>query len=222
MGNAGRRLSRAPGSCVLALVVVSLMATSADAAAKRRRPPAKPAPAPAAPVDPHATERAQITAWRERLLSSTFVPERSLAILADGTAPRFGQKACDQQALPATVALEIRPKAGKGRPGEDHRMIGYRGDSGAWCMAAGVGVITFADGSRWLGQVSTVGDGGGGRNFLPRPDGLGEMIAQDGARTPQTVAARADILWGFDVRETLPPPPLSPPAAPRAAAPPWR
>lgn len=121
--------------------------------------------------------------------------------------PSFGQKACDKEAAPATVALEIKPKAGKGRPGEDHRMIGYRGDSGAWCMAAGVGVITFADGSRWLGQVSTVGDGGGGRNFLPRPDGLGEMIAQDGARTPQKVAARADILWGFDVREALPPPP---------------
>ena len=105
-------------------------------------------------------------------------------------------------------------------------MIGYRGESGAWCMAAGVGVITFADGSRWLGQVSTAGDAGGRRNFLPRPDGLGEMIAQDGIRTPQKVAARADILWGFDVREALPPPPgavpalaaSAPPAPPRPVA----
>ncbi|MES2725070.1 MAG: hypothetical protein V4656_18105, partial [Pseudomonadota bacterium] len=55
-------------------------------------------------------------------------------------------------------------------------------------------------------------------NFLPRPDGLGEMIAQDGARTPQKVAARADILWGFDVREALPPPP--PGAISLAATPP--
>ncbi len=220
MGNASGRLSARRGLFVLALAAFSIMAASADAATKRRRPPAKPTPAPAAPIDPHATDRAQIAAWRDRLLSSTFVPERSLAILADGTLPRFGQKACDKEAAPATVALEIKPKAGKGRPGEDHRMIGYRGDSGAWCMAAGVGVITFADGSRWLGQVSTVGDGGGGRNFLPRPDGLGEMIAQDGARTPQKVAARADILWGFDMREALPPPP--PGAAPilLAAAPP--
>ena len=218
MGNAGGRLSGRLGILVLGLAAFSIMASSADAAAKRRRPPAKPAPAPAAPIDPYATDRAQIAAWRDRLLSSTFVPERTLAILADGTLPRFGQKACEREAAPATVALEIKPKAGKGRPGEDHRMIGYRGDSGAWCMAAGVGVITFADGSRWLGQVSTAGDGGGGRNFLPRPDGLGEMIAQDGARTPQKVAARADILWGFDVREALPPPP--PGAVSLAATPP--
>ncbi|MDP3866762.1 hypothetical protein [Phenylobacterium sp.] len=229
MGNAGERLSGRRGLFVLGLAAFSIVATSADAAAKRRRPPAKPTPAPAAPIDPHATERAQIAAWRDRLLSSTFAPERTLAILADGTMPRFGQKACDKEAAPATVALEIKPKAGKGRPGEDHRMIGYRGDSGAWCMAAGVGVITFADGSRWLGQVSTVGDGGGVRNFLPRPDGLGELIAQDGARTPQKVAARADILWGFDVREALPPPapgaiPISlaatPPASTAIAKPP--
>lgn len=216
MRHAGERLSATPRLLVLALLACSIIATPADAAAKRRRPAAKPTPATAAPVDPYATERAQIAAWRDRLLSSDFVPERSLAILADGTTPRFGQKACDKAAAPATVALEIKPKAGKGRPGEDHRMIGYRGESGAWCMAAGVGVITFADGSRWLGQVSTVGDEGGGRNFLPRPDGLGEMIAQDGARTPQKVAARADILWGFDVREALPPPP--PGAAPVSLA----
>ena len=228
MANAGGRLSGRLGIFVLGLAAFSITATSADAAAKRRRPAAKPTPAPA-PVDPYATERAQIAAWRDRLLSSTFAPERTLAILADGTMPRFGQKACDKEAAPATVALEIKPKAGKGRPGEDHRMIGYRGDSGAWCMAAGVGVITFADGSRWLGQVSTVGDGGGGRNFLPRPDGLGEMIAQDGARTPQKVAARADILWGFDQREALPPPPpgavpvslaATPPASKAIAKPP--
>ncbi|MBR7619182.1 hypothetical protein JKL49_07245 [Phenylobacterium sp. 20VBR1] len=188
-------------------MALSLAATSAESAAKRRRPPAKAVPAPAAPVDSYAAERAEIAAWRDRLLSSGFAPERTLVILADGTMPRFGQKACDKDAAPATVALEIRPKGGKGRPGEDHRMIGYRGESGAWCMAAGVGVITFADGSRWLGQVSTAGAAGGGRNFLPRPDGLGEMIAQDGIRTPQKVAARADILWGFDVREALPPAP---------------
>ncbi|MFD3263555.1 hypothetical protein [Phenylobacterium ferrooxidans] len=220
MRKAGERLSGRQGTFVLGLAAFSIMATSADAAAKRRRPPAKPTPAPAAPIDPHATERAQIAAWRDRLLSSTFVPERTLAILGDGTMPRFGQKACDKEAAPATVALEIKPKAGKGRPGEDHRMIGYRGDSGAWCMAAGVGVITFADGSRWLGQVSTVGDGGVGRNFLPRPDGLGEMIAQDGSRSPQKVAARADIPWGFDVREALPPPPAGAVPISLAATPP--
>lgn len=222
MRHAGERLSATPGLLVLALLAFSIIATPADAAAKRWRPPAKPTPATAAPVDPYATERAQIAAWRDRLLSSDFVPERSLTILADGTTPRFGQKACDKAAAPATVALEIKPKAGKGRPGEDHRMIGYRGESGGWCMAAGVGVITFADGSRWLGQVSTLGDDGGGRNFLPRPDGLGEMIAQDGARTPQKVAARADILWGFDLREALPPPgavPVSLAAAPAASKP---
>ncbi|WP_340645564.1 hypothetical protein, partial [Phenylobacterium sp.] len=94
-------------------------------------------------MDPHAAEHAQISAWRDRLLSSSFAPERTLAILADGTMPRFGQRGCDKEAPVATVALEIRPKAKKGRPGEDHKMIGYRGDSGAWCMAAGVGVITF-------------------------------------------------------------------------------
>lgn len=192
---------------VLGLAVLSLAATSAESAAKRRRPAAKAVPAPAAPVDPHAADRAQIAAWRDRLLSSDFTPERTLVILADGTMPRFGQKACDKAAPPATVALEIRPKGGKRRPGEDHRMIGYRGESGAWCMADGVGVITFADGSRWLGQVSTAGDAVGARNFLPRPDGLGETIAQDGTRTAQKLAARADILWGFDVRETLPPAP---------------
>nr|QQZ51526.1 hypothetical protein JKL49_11350 [Phenylobacterium glaciei] len=116
-------------------------------------------------MDSYAAERAEIAAWRDRLLSSGFAPERTLVILADGTMPRFGQKACDKDAAPATVALEIRPKGGKA-PREDHRMIGYRGESGAWCMAAGVGVITFADGSRWLGQVSRAPPAG---TQLPAP-----------------------------------------------------
>ena len=131
--------------------------------------------------------------------------------MADGSVAGALQKGCDKDTAAATVALEIRPKRGKGRPGENHNMIGYRGDSGAWCMAAGVGIITFADGSRWLGQVSTSGESPAGRNFLPRPDGLGEMIAADGAREARKVVARADILWGYDLLETLP-------AAPGGAA----
>jgi hypothetical protein len=169
-------------------------------------------------VDPYAGDRAKIAEWRARLLNATFTPERSLTIMSDGSAAGALQKGCDKDTPSGTVALEVRAKRGKGRPGENHSIIGYRGDSGAWCMAAGVGIITFADGSRWLGQVSTLGEGPTGRNFLPRPDGLGEMIAADGAREARKVVARADILWGYDLLETLPPAPggalaSAPPAA---------
>lgn len=201
------------------LIVGVLGAGDAEAAARRRAPPkavAAPPPPPPPPVDPHAGDRAQIAEWRARLLSSSFAPERSLAIMADGSSAGALQKGCDKDTPAATVALEVRPKRGKGRPGENHNVIGYRGDSGAWCMASGVGIITFADGSRWLGQVSTQGESATGRNFLPRPDGLGEMIAADGTREARKVVARADILWGYDLLETLPAAPGGAAAAPPA------
>lgn len=199
---------------VLGVMAVVAVPHDADAAQRRKAAPKAPvvvAPPPP-PVDPYAADRAKISEWRARLLSSSFTPDRSLAIMADGSSAGALQKGCDKDTPAGTVALEVRAKRGKGRPGENHSIIGYRGDSGPWCMASGVGIITFADGARWLGQVSTQGEGPTGRNFLPRPDGLGEMIAADGAREARKVVARADILWGYDLIETLP-------AAPGGAAP---
>jgi hypothetical protein len=191
---------------VLGVMAVFAVPHDADAAPRRKAAPKAPvavAPPPP-PVDPYAPDRAKINEWRTRLLSSSFTPDRNLAIMSDGSSAGALQKGCDKDTPAGTVALEVRAKRGKGRPGENHSIIGYRGDSGAWCMASGVGIITFADGARWLGQVSTQGEGPTGRNFLPRPDGLGEMIAADGGREARKVVARADILWGYDLIEALP------------------
>ncbi len=217
MARFAKRAAKVTAPLSLAAIgVLALVAAPHDADAAQRRRAAPKAPAivapPPPPVDPYAADRAKISEWRARLLSSSFTPDRSLAIMADGSSAGALQKGCDKETPAGTVALEVRAKRGKGRPGENHSIIGYRGESGAWCMASGVGIITFADGARWLGQVSTQGEGPTGRNFLPRPDGLGEVIAADGAREARKVVARADILWGYDLIETLP-------AAPGGTAP---
>ena len=66
------------------------------------------------------------------------------------------QKGCDKDTPAGTVALEVRAKRGKGRPGENHNIIGYRGDSGAPCTPPRSGIRRAAPSTSGRHAIGTL------------------------------------------------------------------
>lgn len=89
------------------------------------------------------------------------------------------------------------------RPGAsgDSSIAAYRGNAGIDCNPKGIGLITYADGSQWLGEVDAWRKLIPSR-MLPVPSGLGEFRAADGSVTVGHAQAR-DNSWDWDFRQVV-------------------
>ena len=76
-----------------------------------------------------------------------------------------------------------------------------RGNAGIDCNPKGIGLITYADGSQWLGEVDAWRKLIPSR-MLPVPSGLGEFRAADGSVTVGHAQAR-DNSWYWDFRQVV-------------------
>lgn len=135
-------------------------------------------------------EELQIRQWRETYELAAWTPVAHTRLKHNGNRASLTTVQCGALAG-GTVGMTVERKAGS-----KHPVSGYRGQSGAYCAPRGIGIIEFADGGRWLGEVTN--------RFnlltnylLPYPDGLGELRKADG--TSQILRVRApdkgDYRW---------------------------
>jgi hypothetical protein len=78
----------------------------------------------------------------------------------------------------------------------------YRGNAGIDCDAKGVGLITFADGATWMGEVSSVKKPIP-RSILPVPKGFGVHRAANGTITVGQAAPNDTDTWGWAFTQVM-------------------
>ncbi|WP_269715474.1 energy transducer TonB family protein [Caulobacter sp. NIBR2454] len=140
-------------------------------------------------------EELQIRQWRETYEQTAWTPEANAVLDAKGN--RAGINfSCTAFSGNSVGIVVKRSKKSK------HPVSAYRGQSGAYCAPKGVGLIEFADGGRWLGEISN--------HFslwklysLPYPDGLGELRKADGSSQILRVKANEKDPYGWQVVQVV-------------------
>jgi hypothetical protein len=122
----------------------------------------------AAPDLPRTPQLDQVMGWRADLLTQGWEADKTVKVDAQGERGAFGKLGCLVGSEPRT---EIQVEGGAA---SRHGVLSYRGPSEK-CEPKGVGVIQYADGSRWLGQIGNVGG-------IAVPNGIGELTHPDGVR----------------------------------------
>lgn len=181
------------------------------------RPPAA-TPAVQVATQPLATrfvtgeDKARVAALQSKFAIG-WTPSRVVEVNALGTLPAgaFNTK-CNKLVTTAIEPTLLTYKAGKdgAYPGG---VLRYAGE-GSRCRPTAAGVIQYADGSQWIGGVTSVD----AAPMLPVPDGLGEFRIAEGVTKLLTARATAG---GWEAAEVLvePPPTPTKPATIKRTAP---
>lgn len=149
-----------------------------------------------APALAQSVEELQIRAWRETWELPAWTPAANTRLKDNGNRASLATVQCGALAGP-TVGMIVERKANSKNP-----VSAYRGQSGAYCAPKGVGLIEFADGSRWLGEVTN-------RfnlltnHLLPYPAGMGELRKTDGSSQILRVKDRGKGPYGWDVLQVV-------------------
>lgn len=149
-----------------------------------------------APALAQSVEELQIRAWRETWELPAWTPAAHTRLKDNGNRASLATVQCGALAGP-TVGMVVERKASSKNP-----VSAYRGQSGAYCAPRGVGLITFADGSQWLGEVTN-------RfnlltnHLLPYPTGLGELRQADGSSQILRIQDRGKGPYGWEVLQVV-------------------
>lgn len=181
---------------------------------------AAPPPAPSAPRPSAAQIAAQplqaviITdqhkadlAARKGQFAIGWTPSRVVEINGKGNFPAgsFNTK-CNKlvSAAPEPTLLTYKASEGGQSPSG---IVRYAGE-GSRCRPQTAGVIQYADGTQWIGGVTSLDT----TPFLPQPDGLGEFKFAEGVSKILRARKTADgASWEIAEELVEPPPPPSPP-----------
>lgn len=143
-----------------------------------------------------SVEELQIRAWRETYENAAWAPNASARLKSNGDRAGLVNTQCTAFAA-GSVSMMVERKANSKNP-----VSAYRGQSGAYCAPKGVGLIEFADGGRWLGEVTN-------RfnlltnHLLPYPNGLGELRKADGSSQILRVKDKDNGAYGWEVLQVV-------------------
>ncbi|HQR88725.1 MAG TPA: hypothetical protein PLH31_05545, partial [Caulobacter sp.] len=142
-----------------------------------------------------SVEDLQIRAWRETYETGAWRPEANSVLNANGN--RYGVNLGCTAFSGKSVGIVIE-RSQKSR----HPVSAYRGQAGPYCAPRGVGLIEFADGSRWLGEVANRFNHWN-LHSLPYPNGLGELRKADGSSQILRVKDKDKGPYGWDVVQVV-------------------
>lgn len=149
-----------------------------------------------APSLAQSLEELQIRQWRETYEQAAWTPAANTRLKDNGNRASLATLQCSALAGPS-VGMVVERKANSKNP-----VSAYRGQSGAYCAPKGVGLIEFADGSRWLGEVTN-------RfnlltnHLLPYPTGMGELRKADGSSQILRIKAAEKGAYGWEVLQVV-------------------
>ena len=147
-----------------------------------------------APALAQSVEELQIRQWRETY-EVAWTPEANSVLNAKGNRYDINLKCTAFSGSSVGIVVERGKKS-------NHPVSAYRGQSGPYCAPRGVGLIEFADGSRWLGEVANRFNNWN-LHSLPYPNGLGELRKADGSSQILRVKDRDKGPYGWDVVQVV-------------------
>ena len=149
-----------------------------------------------APAIAQSVEELQIQQWKEIWEQGAWTPRTTMKVNHKGGRAQaivFGCTIFE----PGTVALTIQRKASS-----PHPVKAYRGATEGYCAPRGVGIVEFADGGRWLGEV-TNRYSRWTEHMLPYPNGLGELRKADGSTQILRVRSPEKGPYGWEVVQVI-------------------
>lgn len=149
-----------------------------------------------APALAQSVEELQIRAWRETYELSAWSPPKAMELNAKGERGMNFYLGCNAFNSDAALLTVLRSEASK------HPVAAYRGQAGSGCAPKGVGMLTFADGGQWLGEV-TNRFGGFSASLLAYPHGMGELRKADGSSQILRVRDKGKGPYGWEVLQVI-------------------
>jgi len=149
-----------------------------------------------APALAQSVEELQIQQWKQTWEQAAWTPRATMKVNNKGDRAQAVIFGCTLTA-DSTVALVIHRKATS-----PHPVKAYRGATKGYCAPRGVGIVDFADGSRWLGEV-TNRYSRWKEHMLPYPNGLGELRKADGSTQILRVRSPEKGPYGWEVVQVI-------------------
>lgn len=152
-------------------------------------------------------------AARKARFAIGWAPSRVVEINARGTSPTGAVNTrCNKLVSAAPEPTMLTYKTGEGGQSAGG-VVRYAGE-GSRCRPQTAGVIQYADGTQWIGGVTSLD----ATPFLPQPDGLGEFKFAEGVSKMLRARKSADgSAWEIAEEFVEPPPPLPPPEVAKPA-----